>query len=258
VTVVLSGGSAARSARLPRVLVIDDEPDMRDMLAEALPPRGFDVTVAESGAVGLAAIGRSAFDVVVTDLKMPEMDGLDTLAAIKRLRPELEVVVVTGYGSVDTAIQAVRNGAFDYVRKPYDLSTLTAALRNAVAERDRRSAFRDAAQALASAREAADVAAVVEETARRIFGAEASLVSDGPPAPDAGTVAGAAAAGLPRRDVCDDGRHVVAYPVGGGAALTLVRSSAFSTAELREGERLAELCLVAWSILGRRDAVDVV
>ena len=114
------------------VLVIDDEPDMREMLAFDLSEEGYEVSTAESGVAALQAIRGRRFDVAVTDLKMPGMDGVQTLAALKEIDPDMEVIIATGYASLESAVACLQHGAFDYIQKPYDLDQIRTLLRRAL------------------------------------------------------------------------------------------------------------------------------
>jgi DNA-binding NtrC family response regulator len=101
-----------------KVLVIDDEEVVRRGLARALESERCRVEQSGSGPIGLKAMDREAFDIVLLDLRMPEMDGVEVLGQIKRRWPETEVIVITGYPAVDTAKEAMRLGAYDYLAKP--------------------------------------------------------------------------------------------------------------------------------------------
>jgi DNA-binding NtrC family response regulator len=101
-----------------KVLVIDDEEVVRRSLMRALDGEDCKVEQAGSARVGLQALDRQAFDVVLLDLRMPEMDGVEVLGQIKQRWPETEVVMITGYPAVETAKQAMRLGAYDYLAKP--------------------------------------------------------------------------------------------------------------------------------------------
>lgn len=114
------------------VLVVDDEPGFRSLLQWELQSRGMNVQIAENGAEGVQMAGETKFDVIITDITMPEMDGLKLLEEIKRTAPETEVIVATGFGAVETAVHAMKKGAFDFVLKPYDLEHLMARVRQAV------------------------------------------------------------------------------------------------------------------------------
>jgi DNA-binding NtrC family response regulator len=100
------------------ILVIDDEEVVRRSLHRALGDERCNVELAGNGRVGLSAMGRKPFDVVLLDLRMPEMDGVEVLGAIKQQWPETEVIVITGYPELETAKQAMRLGAYDFLAKP--------------------------------------------------------------------------------------------------------------------------------------------
>jgi DNA-binding NtrC family response regulator len=118
-----------------RVLVVDDEKGLRDMLAYVLRRMRFEVVVAEDGEKGVAAALASDFDVVVCDVMMPGMDGIAVLEILKRERPALEIVIVTGYPTGETAERARALGAFDYIAKPYEVAALCAVLERAAARK---------------------------------------------------------------------------------------------------------------------------
>ena len=111
------------------VLVVEDEPDIREVLVEYFRSRGYTVTGAADGRSAIAALERGAFDLVLTDLQLPGVDGLAVLSAARRLYPSIYVIIVTGYASLDSAIQAVRLGAYDYLTKPFSLGQIDVALR---------------------------------------------------------------------------------------------------------------------------------
>jgi DNA-binding NtrC family response regulator len=103
---------------LKRVLVVDDEPMIVSLLSTVLREKGWDVTEALSGTDGIDQLDRSRFDVILTDLFMPGDSGLDLLRAAKEIHPDVEVILMTGYATADTAIEAMRTGAFHYIMKP--------------------------------------------------------------------------------------------------------------------------------------------
>lgn len=116
-----------------RVLVIDDERGLRDLLTYAFRRLKFEVSVAEDGAQGVAAALASDYDVVVCDVMMPGINGIAVLQELKRARPRLEVVMVTGFPSDEDSARARESGAFDYLAKPYDLRVLAAVVEKAAA-----------------------------------------------------------------------------------------------------------------------------
>ena len=103
---------------LKRVLVVDDEPMIVSLLSTILREKGWDVTEARSGTDGIDQLDRARFDVILTDLVMPGDSGIDLLRAAKEIHPDVEVILMTGYATADTAIEAMRNGAFHYIMKP--------------------------------------------------------------------------------------------------------------------------------------------
>jgi DNA-binding NtrC family response regulator len=103
---------------LKRVLVVDDEQMIVSLLSTILREKGWDVTEARSGTDGIDQLDRARFDVILTDLVMPGDSGIDLLRAAKEIHPDVEVILMTGYATADTAIEAMRNGAFHYIMKP--------------------------------------------------------------------------------------------------------------------------------------------
>jgi DNA-binding NtrC family response regulator len=108
------------------ILVVDDEADVRELLAEYFRNRGAQVAAAEDGQVAVTLLAQepSRFGLVVTDLQLPRIDGLGVLRAAREANPSCPVVIVTGYASLDSAVQAVRLGAYDYLTKPFSLGQL--------------------------------------------------------------------------------------------------------------------------------------
>ncbi len=114
-----------------RVLVVDDEPIALKNLERALEREGYEVVTAGSGQGALKLLRARAFDVVVTDLKMEKVDGMQVLQRCKELDPDVEVILVTGYAAVDTAIEAIKRGAYHYVAKPFKLDEVRNVVREA-------------------------------------------------------------------------------------------------------------------------------
>src|SRR4029450_5053800 len=115
-----------------RVLVVDDEKSMRDLLAISLEKQHFEVTVADGGEAAIDTLRREPFDVVITDLRMPTTDGLQVLRAAKEASPELVVIVITAVGSTETAVEAMKLGAYDYIPKPFKLDEINLIIRRAL------------------------------------------------------------------------------------------------------------------------------
>jgi two-component system, OmpR family, response regulator len=114
-----------------RVLIVDDEDDFREAIIKRLRARKVEVEGADSGPKALDMVAQQDFDVVVLDVKMPGMDGIETLRALKLQKPLVEVIMLTGHASVESGIQGMQLGAFDYVMKPVALDDLMDKLRQA-------------------------------------------------------------------------------------------------------------------------------
>jgi len=117
---------------MARILVIDDERSIRNTLKEIIEYEQHEVDVAENGIEGLDALGRNAYDIALLDIKMPEMDGIEVLQRINEKHPDVQVVMISGHGNVDTAVKALKLGAYDFIEKPLDLNRLLVTLRNAL------------------------------------------------------------------------------------------------------------------------------
>jgi CheY-like chemotaxis protein len=107
-----------------RVLVVDDEPDFLEVMQLVLESEGYDVAVAESGPRALDRARQAPFDLVITDMRMPGMSGLETLVALREIDPRLRVIVATGFASEETRLRFEEEGACDYLTKPIDLGEL--------------------------------------------------------------------------------------------------------------------------------------
>jgi DNA-binding NtrC family response regulator len=130
-----AGGGAGRAT----ILVVEDDAAMRSMLREALEEDGYAVETASGGRGGVERVRQGGVDLVVSDVKMPDLDGLDMLREIKAVSPSPHVITITAFGSIDTAIRAVKLGAFDYITKPFDIDQLILSVQKALAERALRS-----------------------------------------------------------------------------------------------------------------------
>lgn len=108
----------------PSILVVDDELLIRDLLYDFFSGQGWDIAVAENGEKALDVLRAREVDVLLTDIKMPEMDGLTLTSKVKTTHPDLPVILMTGYPSVETAVTALRAKAQDYVIKPFNLNQL--------------------------------------------------------------------------------------------------------------------------------------
>ncbi len=117
---------------MPTILVVDDEASIRRTLKEILEYEDFEVDEAEDGEAALSAMKKAHYDVVLLDVKMPKKDGLEVLAIASKEMPEVPIVMISGHGSIETAVEATKLGAFDFVEKPPDLNRLLVTLRNAL------------------------------------------------------------------------------------------------------------------------------
>ncbi len=146
----------------PTILVVDDEPGIRTTVREVLEDERYRVLVAEDGQAALDALELDPVDLVVLDVWLPRVGGMDVLAKIKESRPGLETIVISGHASVDMAVQALKLGAFDFVEKPISLDRLLAAVRNALAIRELRAENRRLKRAVAPALELVGSSAAME------------------------------------------------------------------------------------------------
>ncbi|HEX5749244.1 MAG TPA: sigma-54 dependent transcriptional regulator [Archangium sp.] len=121
---------------MAKILVIDDEANLRKVLAAMLRRDGFDVTVAADGEQGLAEFNKNGADIVVTDLVMPKAGGMEVLRAVNAANPDVPVIIITAHGTVDSAVEAIKAGAFDYVTKPFDQAELSAVIAKAAKAHD--------------------------------------------------------------------------------------------------------------------------
>lgn len=106
------------------ILVIDDEKSMRDFLAIMLKKEGYQVQLAENGRTGLNAINKNVFDVIISDIRLPDLDGLELLRQTKKISPDTDFILITAYASTETAVEAVKIGAADYIYKPFDIEEM--------------------------------------------------------------------------------------------------------------------------------------
>ena len=117
---------------MAKILIIDDERSIRRTLKEILQYEGYKVDEAADGMQGMVKIKTETYDVVFCDIKMPKMNGLEVLEHPIKLKPDLPIVMISGHGTMETAVEAVKKGAFDFIAKPLDLNRLLITVRNAL------------------------------------------------------------------------------------------------------------------------------
>lgn len=117
---------------MAKILIVDDETPIRRTLRDILEFEGYEVDEAVDGLDCVAKVQKEKYDVVITDIKMPKMDGIEALERLQILSPETPVIMVSGHGTIDTAVEAVKKGAFDFISKPPDLNRMLITVRNAL------------------------------------------------------------------------------------------------------------------------------
>lgn len=114
-----------------KILIIDDERSIRNSLKEILADEGYDVDVAENGAQGCSMVEKEKYSVIFCDIKMPEMDGMEVLDRFAAMGIDAAVVMISGHGDIDTAVECIKKGAFDFIQKPLDLNRILITIKNA-------------------------------------------------------------------------------------------------------------------------------
>ena len=118
-----------------KILLVDDEADFLEALSERMRTRGMDVTTSGSAKEALEAVEQGAYDAVVLDLMMPDVDGLEALRILKEKDPKLQVILLTGHATVEKGVEAMKRGALDLLEKPTDIETLTQKIKEASTQR---------------------------------------------------------------------------------------------------------------------------
>lgn len=118
-----------------KVLLVDDEVDFLDTLSERMRTRGMEVATSSTGVDALQKVDKEAYDVIILDLMMPGVDGLEALKILKAKRPELQVILLTGHATVEKGIEAMKLGAMDFLEKPADINLLTEKIKKAQAKK---------------------------------------------------------------------------------------------------------------------------
>ena len=117
---------------MPNILIVDDERSIRKTLSEILSYEGYKIDEAVDGEDGLKKFTTSSYDIVICDVKMPKMDGIEFLEKAKAFNPDVPIIIISGHGNIELAVEAVKKGAFDYISKPPDLNRMLITLRNAL------------------------------------------------------------------------------------------------------------------------------
>ncbi|MFW6203260.1 MAG: sigma-54-dependent transcriptional regulator, partial [Marinilabilia sp.] len=121
---------------MAKILVIDDQKSIRNTLKDILEYEGHEVMLAQDGPEGLEQFGNDKFDVVLLDIKMPEMDGMEVLDKIMEKASDIPVIMISGHGNIDTAVDAIKKGAYDFIEKPLDLNRLLVTIRNGLDKKE--------------------------------------------------------------------------------------------------------------------------
>ena len=118
------------------ILVVDDEKGIRDFLEITLRKEGYAVTLASNGEEAIALCQERSFDIILADIRMPKGDGQMVLKQVKKIWPETIIILITAYGSLESAVEAMKEGAYDYLSKPFEVNEVKALLKNALRSRD--------------------------------------------------------------------------------------------------------------------------
>lgn len=117
----------------PKILIVDDQVDVCDILKRTLHLEGmYDITTVRSGRAAISRVKQDGFNIVILDIRMPDMDGLDVLYKIKKINPDIDVVIITAYGSLDSAVKSMKFGAYHYLLKPLNLEEIKIVVKNIV------------------------------------------------------------------------------------------------------------------------------
>lgn len=117
---------------MARILIIDDEKSIRRTLREILEYENFKVEEAADGLEGLTLVQKEKFDIILCDIKMPKMDGMEALDKFMEANVDAPIIMISGHGNIETAVEAVKKGAYDFIQKPLDLNRLLVTIRNAL------------------------------------------------------------------------------------------------------------------------------
>jgi DNA-binding response OmpR family regulator len=119
---------------MKRILIVDDDTDVRESLTNILSKNGFSVEQAESGTTAIKLVTSSNYDLALLDFIMPDMDGIETLVALKKIRPTMKFIMITAFATIDNAVAAIKKGANDYIAKPFQVDNLTLVINRVLEE----------------------------------------------------------------------------------------------------------------------------
>ena len=156
----------------PKILIADDEIAVATMIATSLSDEGYEISVVYDGAQAVKKVGEEKFDLAIMDIQMPVMDGITALGEIKKLDPDIEVIIATGHGTMGTAVESMRHGAFDYIHKPFEMTDLFAAVEKALGKR----IFNDITKAIFSTIKSGELLRIVIDSVTGVLKADESLL----------------------------------------------------------------------------------
>jgi DNA-binding NtrC family response regulator len=189
---------------MEKILVVDDDEDLRAIVREVLKEGGFSVAEAKDGLSGLKLFRAGTPDAVLIDLKMPHMDGMETMKEFRKIDPNVPVIILTGHGDIPTAVEAIKSGAYDFISKPPEFDRLVFTLRRAIERRSLEREVERANSALSSSLEIqfgkSDAIRTVISQIRQIAGTDFSVIIQGETGTGKSVVAGAIQGLSPRAD----------------------------------------------------------
>lgn len=118
-----------------KVLLVDDEEEFLEIMSERMAARGMEVTCASSAEKAISLLEKESFDAIVLDFQMPEIDGMEALKAMKKKRPESQIILLTGYATIEKSVEAMKIGASDFLEKPADIEALAEKIKKAKADK---------------------------------------------------------------------------------------------------------------------------
>ncbi|OGS06508.1 MAG: hypothetical protein A2270_07430 [Elusimicrobia bacterium RIFOXYA12_FULL_51_18] len=155
-----------------KILIVDDDAQISEMISEALMSKGYEISDAFDGKQAVAKVSAEKFDLVVMDIQMPVMDGITAMGEIKKIDPAIEVIIATGHGTMGTAVQSMRKGAFDYIHKPFEITELFTVVEKALAKRK----FNDITKAIFSTIKSEELLRIVIDSVTGVLKADESLL----------------------------------------------------------------------------------